>query len=120
MVDVEPHLRAITQEARRLRYALPIDHAIELQDLVSAGVAHSLEFLRFDGVPSPALVRANARQGMLAEVRRWDHGTRDHPVYASQFVDIDESSEWKIRRSHPAPPIELMIDLLREVLKLRM
>ncbi len=120
MFDVEPHLRAITQEARRLHYLLPLDHAIELQDLVSAGVMHSIEFLRFDGVPSAALVRANARCGMLAEIRRWDHGTKTHPVNSSQFVDIDTSSEWKLKRSHPAPPMELMIDLLREILKLPM
>lgn len=120
VIDLEPHLKAITQEAKRLRYALPMDHGIEVQDLVAAGVAHSLEFLRFDGVPSPALVRANARQGMLAEIRRWDHGTRKYGVHAARFDELDTTSEWRLRRSTPPMPIEVMIDLLRERLKLRL
>lgn len=121
MIDIEPHLWAITMEAKRLRRELPSGHPIELHDLVSAGVAHALEFLRFDGVPSPALVRANSRQGMLAEVRRWDHGTRYTRVSANLFDNVDDPrADWKVRRCTPPLPMELMIDLLRELLRLRM
>ena len=33
MIDLEPHLNAITKEAKRLRRQLPSGHPIEVQDL---------------------------------------------------------------------------------------
>lgn len=82
---------------------------------------HVLETLRFDITAGPALIRVYARQGMLAEIRRWDHGTKKHPVDQRQFREYDEAApDLALRRCTQPPPIELMIDLLRELLKLRL
>lgn len=63
-------------------------------------------------------------QGILAEVRRSDHGTKGHPVKRRDLVDYDGwssvDSSFDLRRCIQPRPIELMIDLLREVLKLRL
>lgn len=119
VVDVAEHMLIITQEAKKLRRSLPISHGIEVADLVSAGALHIHEHLRFDMTGGPALVRVWSRQGMLAEVRRWDHGTKKHPVRAAAFTEYKEGA--LILKNHtPAPPIELMIDLLRELLALRL
>lgn len=119
MVDVAEHMLVISHEARRLRKRLPARHPIELADLVSAGALHVHETLRFDMTGGPALVRVWARQGMLAEVRRWDHGTKAHPVSSCRFVEYEEGA--LVLRTHvPTPPIEIMIDLLRALLKCRL
>lgn len=114
----------ITQEAKRYRAMLPRSHPVEVADLVAGGALHVLESLRIGCNAGPALVRVRARQGMLAEIRRWDHGTKDHPVSRRDLVDYDgwSSAEapFDLRRCVQPPPIELMIDLLREVLKLRL
>jgi DNA-directed RNA polymerase specialized sigma subunit len=124
MVDVTPHMWLITQEARRFRARLPRGHSIEVADLVSGGALHVIESLRMGCNAGPALIRVRARQGMLRELRRWDHGTKDHPVRRSDLVDYDGwsnvESSYDVRRCTPRPPIEIMIDLLREVLKLRL
>jgi DNA-directed RNA polymerase specialized sigma24 family protein len=123
MIDVAEYMALITEEARRIRHLLPRRHLIELADLVAGGAAHVIEWLRMSPDAGPALVRVYARQGMLAEIRRWDHGTKAYPVGASRFASYDTTAEsfagWP-RRSVPAPPIELMIDLLRELLKVRL
>jgi hypothetical protein len=120
MVDVAEHMLVITHEARRLRKRLPARHPIELADLVSAGALHVHETLRFDMTGGPALVRVWARQGMLAEVRRWDHGTKMHPVSSCKFVEYEEGGALVLRNHVPAPPMEIMIDLLRALLKCRL
>lgn len=114
-------MAVISHEARRVKSMLPPWHSIELADLVSAGAMHVLEHLRFDCSAGPALIRVYSRQGMLAEIRRWDHGTKKHPVNAARFREYDESTPLlALRRSVAPPPIELMIDLLRELLKMRL
>lgn len=124
MVDVEPHMHIITQEAKRLRAKLPAGHPVELADLVSGGALHVLESLELGCNAGPALIRVRARQGMLIELRRWDHGTREHPVNRGNLIDFDDwadtESRLDLRRCYPPPPIELMIDLLRQVLRLRL
>lgn len=124
MIDIEPHMWIITQEAKRYRAMLPRSHPVEVADLVAGGALHVLESLRMGCNAGPALIRVRARQGMLAEIRRWDHGTRDHPVSRRDLVDFDDwssvESSVDLKRCVQPPPIELMIDLLREVLKLRL
>ncbi len=124
MIDVKPHMAIITQEAKRYRAKLPRSHPVEVADLVAGGALHVLESLRLGCNAGPALVRVRARQGMLAEIRRWDHGTKGHPVSRRDLVDFDAwssvESSVDLRRCVQPPPIELMIDLLREVLKLRL
>lgn len=119
VVDVAEHMLLITQEAKRLRRALPASHPIEVADLVSAGALRIHEGLRFDVTGGPALVRVWSRQGMLEEIRRWDHGTKTHPVRSAAFVPY-EDAHYDLPRCSPTPPIELMIDLLRELLRLRL
>jgi hypothetical protein len=119
VVDVAEHMQLITLEARRVRKLLPQRHLIELCDLVSAGAEHVLAHLRFNCNVGPACVRVYARQGMIAEVRRWDHGTKKHPVHVDRFVDVFDPA-YAPKAFTPRPPIELMIDLLRELLKLRL
>jgi transposase len=109
----------ITQEAKRLRRALPASHLIEVADLVAAGALRIHEGLRFDLTGGPALVRVWSRQGMLEEIRRWDHGTKTHPVRAAAFSAYEDGAV-SLKRCIPAPPIELMIDLLRELLRVRL
>jgi hypothetical protein len=120
VVDVAEHMHVITHEARRVLRVVPASLGLELADLVAAGAAHTLEGLRMSIEPGPALVRVYARQGMLAEVRRWGHGTKQHPVHRALLVEYDESAALPVRRATPAPPIELMIDLLRALLRLRL
>jgi DNA invertase Pin-like site-specific DNA recombinase len=123
VIDVEPHMGVITSEAKRFRRRLPPSHPIEVADLVAGGALHVLESLRMGCNAGPALVRVRARQGMLHEIQRWDHGTKEHPVNQRGFVAYDESDAlqigWMNRATRPLP-IELMIDLLRELLKLRL
>jgi len=121
VINVEPHMLAITQEAKRFRAKLPPGHPVEVADLVAGGALHVLESLELGCNAGPALIRVRARQGMLIELRRWDHGTRGNWVHRAAFVDYDdELSVNEPHRCTPCPPIELMIDLLREVLKLRL
>jgi DNA-directed RNA polymerase specialized sigma24 family protein len=124
VIDLEPHMYTITQEAKRLRAKLPPGHPAEVADLVSGGALHVLETLEWGCNAGPALIRVRARQGMLVELRRWDHGTRDHPVRSGSLIDYDDwsavESTFDVRRCTPRPPIELMIDLLRAVVKLRL
>lgn len=120
MVDVADHIGVVTHEARRVLRLIPPSLGLELADLVSAGAAHVLETLRMDITAGPALVRVYARQGMLAEVRRWGHGTKAHPVDRWRLAEYDENGRMPMRRSTPAPPMELMIDLLRALLRLRL
>lgn len=120
MVDVAEHMGVVTHEAHRVLRLIPPSLGLELADLVSAGAAHVLEALRMDISAGPALVRVYARQGMLSEVRRWSHGSKAHPVDRWRIVEYDESGAMPLRRSTPAPPIELMIDLLRALLRLRL
>lgn len=114
----------ITQEAKRLRAKLPPGHPAEVADLVAGGALHVLETLQWGCNAGPALIRVRARQGMLVELRRWDHGTREHPVKRASLIDYDGWSNIKevfdVRRCTPRPPIELMIDLVREVVRLRL
>lgn len=119
MVDVGEHMHLITSEAKRLRRSLPVHHPIEVADLVSAGALRIHEGLRFDLTGGPALIRVWSRQGMLEEIRRWDHGTKTHPVRAAAFTEY-EDGHYNLPRCTGTPPIELMIDLLRELLRLRL
>jgi hypothetical protein len=61
VIDVEPYMAIITQEAR-YRAMLPRSRPIEVADLVAGGALHVLESLRMGCNAGPALVRVRARQ----------------------------------------------------------
>lgn len=120
-MKLEDFMQPITSAARVVRASLPPHHGLELADLVSIGAERVLLYLARAETTSSTLVFICAKQGMLYEARRWvgrdPHG-RARKMPDPKFEEFDHVLEW--RRSHPAPPMELLIDCKRALLSVRL
>lgn len=124
---IEWVMRPIT-DAARIVYRKERCHraGIELADLVQAAAERVLRYVG-PGAPSakPVLVFVCAKQGAIEYVRSWRGDTTEQRRARRRqprMLPYDESTgppcTW--RRCTPPPPVELMIDLLRELLALRL
>lgn len=104
---------------------------IELLDLVQSAVEKVLIYLGPLPSEKPVLVFVCAKQGAEEYVRHWRGITQRRSQFAGRSrsfsrrpkmlpYDELESLPHIWQRSTPRPPIELMIDLLRELLALRL
>lgn len=119
-------MEAITDAARRIhRQQRCHRDGIELADLVQAAAERVLTYLGREPATTRVVVFVCAKQGALEHVLRWRNlpaDTRRQPTVRPRALPYDESEgprcTW--RRCVPTPPMELMIDLLRELLRLRL
>lgn len=124
---IEWAMKPITDAARIIYHQERCDRAgIELADLVQAAAERVLRYLGRD-VPSTkrVLVFVCAKQGAVDHVRTWrgditgrKRSYRSKPRMLPYDESVGPVLTW--RRCTPPPPVELMIDLLRELLALRL
>ncbi len=125
-MNLEDHMKAITDAARYVRARLPRGHGLELADLVSVGAEHVLRYLSGSDTASHVLVFISARQAMVMAARRWSgrciHGTKRKTFADPVFCGFDEARDvghWDQWLRYTLP-LEEMIDTKRALLAMQL
>lgn len=124
-MNLEEHMKPITDAARIVRSRMPRGCTLELADLVSIGAEHVLRYVRATDGNLTALVFVSARRAMEQEVRRScgrAHSGRARKTFVDpQFVSFDELDvgAWDQWRRFVLP-IEELIDAKRALLGMQL
>ena len=109
-MNLENHMRTITEAAHYVRRHLPRSNSIEVCDLVQVGAERVQRYLGDQGSEHRTLVFVCAKQGMFEEARRWMGLPPDRRVKVYVEPQFCPVHDWHRSTSIP---IELLIDIKR-------